>query len=155
MTVSTHAADPLNVFNHAVQQLMASDPTFRERFERAAARTACAAMREAGHAGPSEDAVIASLRQAPAARSPGISFSASWWGIQLYIPSADLQQFTADATHIVQTLGPVVGASSPWLGLIAGFIATALQLLRSLDHGRGVYINMSYFVPGAFAPTSA
>lgn len=87
----------------------------------------------------------------------GTVVRAFWWGFHIEISHADLQAFLAVAAPINQiagAIGPVTGPAAPFVMLAAGFIAGALDLLRGLDRGRGVYISMSWFAPGVFVPTS-
>lgn len=87
----------------------------------------------------------------------GTVVRAFWWGFHIEISHADLQAFLAVAAPINQiagAIGPVTGPAAPFVMLAAGFISGALELLRGLDRGRGVYISMSWFAPGVFVPTS-
>lgn len=143
----------LIAYSKEVDHLLGTDVAFRKKFERAAARTAHAVLREAGE-NVSEDAILKSMQDETKPRG-GLQCYASWWGFQLYIPSGDLQAFTNDASVIAGAVAAVGSSISPWVTLIAGFIAAALQALKALDHGRGIWISMSWFAPGAFVPTSA
>ena len=49
---------------------------------------------------------------------------------------------------------PTPNQSHYWIDIIAPFVVATATLLRALDRGRGVYISMSWFAPGAFVPTS-
>ncbi|QSQ14532.1 hypothetical protein [Myxococcus landrumensis] len=42
----------------------------------------------------------------------------------------------------------MTGPAASFVSLAAAFLAGALQLLRNLDKGNGVYLSMSWFVPG-------
>jgi hypothetical protein len=83
---------------------------------------------------------------------------AFWWGFHVQISHEDLDAFlnSANATNdVIGTIGAAVPAPvGPWIGIVAGFIAGALSLLKGLDNGRGVYVSMSWFAPGVFVPTS-
>jgi hypothetical protein len=92
-----------------------------------------------------------------AATRGGTIARAFWWGFHVEISHQDLLAFLDTATPInaiAAAIGPVTGPAAPFVALIAGFIAGALELLRGLDRGRGVYVSMSWFAPGVFVPTS-
>jgi hypothetical protein len=80
-----------------------------------------------------------------------------WWGFHIEISHQDLSAFLNTATPInavAAAIGPVTGPAAPFVALVAGFIAGALEVLRGLDRGRGAYVSMSWFAPGVFVPTS-
>jgi metacaspase-1 len=85
------------------------------------------------------------------------SVHAFWWGFHIEVSSQGLQEFMSVADPIIaviRKIGPMTGPAAPWIALVAGFIAGALKLIEVLDKGRGVYINMAWFAPGIFVPTS-
>lgn len=87
----------------------------------------------------------------------GTVVRAFWWGFHVEISHQDLVAFLGTAAPInaiAASIGPVTGPAAPFVALVAGFIAGALELLRGLDRGRGVYVSMSWFAPGVFIPTS-
>jgi hypothetical protein len=56
---------------------------------------------------------------------------------------------------LISTIGPLCpNAVRPFLSVAQLFLAGASAVLVAVDHGRGVYISMSWFAPGAFIPTS-
>jgi len=83
---------------------------------------------------------------------------AFWWGFHVQVSHEDLQSFLAGAGGVNDIVGAIGGSvpspAAPFIALAAAFIAGALGLLKGLDHGRGVYISMSWFAPGVFVPTS-
>jgi hypothetical protein len=100
-------------------------------------------------------------RAMPTVASPaprgGTVVRAFWWGFHVEISHQDLAAFLSTAAPInmiAAAIGPVTGPAAPFVALVAGFIAGALELLRGLDRGRGVYVSMSWFAPGVFVPTS-
>jgi hypothetical protein len=88
----------------------------------------------------------------------GTVVRAFWWGFHIQISHEDLQAFLGGA-GTVNTIVDMIGGSipspaQPFIKLAAAFVAGALGLLGGLDHGRGVYVSMSWFAPGIFVPTS-
>lgn len=88
----------------------------------------------------------------------GVVVRAFWWGFHLEIDHPTLTS-VLDSADTVNSLVGMIGGSipspaQPWIILVAKFVAGAHQLLRSLDHGSGIYISMSWFAPGVFVPTS-
>ncbi|WP_437589706.1 caspase family protein [Sorangium sp. So ce1000] len=82
---------------------------------------------------------------------------AFFWGFHIEISSQSLREFLSVAdpiNAIVAALGPITGPAAPFVALAAAFIAGALQLLRGLDRGNGVYVSMSWFAPLVFIPTT-
>lgn len=80
-----------------------------------------------------------------------------FWGFHIEISSQGLRDFLSVAdpvTAIVASMGPVTGPAAPFVTLAAAFAAGALQVLRGLDRGNGVYLSMSWFAPGVFIPTT-
>jgi caspase domain-containing protein len=80
-----------------------------------------------------------------------------FWGFHIEISSQNLRDFLSVATPlnaIAAVIGPVTGPAAPFMLAAAAFVAGALELLRNLDKGAGVYISMSWFVPGVFIPTT-
>lgn len=98
----------------------------------------------------------AALPAARAASGPAI-VRTFFWGFHIEVSSQGLRDFLSVAdpiTAIVASIGPVTGPAAPFVTLAAAFAAGALQLLRGLDRGNGVYISMSWFAPGVFIPTT-
>jgi hypothetical protein len=81
-----------------------------------------------------------------------------WWGFHVQISHEDLPIVLATAAAVNNLVdligGNIPSPAQPWIKLIALFIAGAIQLVRALDVGRGVYISMSWFAAGVFVPTS-
>jgi metacaspase-1 len=82
---------------------------------------------------------------------------AFWWGFHIECSSQGLRDFLSVADPVnafAAAIGPVTGPAAPFVLAAAAFVGGALQLLRNLDHGNGVYISMSWFAPGIFVPTT-
>jgi hypothetical protein len=81
-----------------------------------------------------------------------------WWGFHIQISHEDLPTLlsAADTVHALVSLvgGNIPSPAQPWIRLVTPFISAALQWLPSLDRGRGIYISMSWFLPGHFIPTT-
>jgi hypothetical protein len=81
-----------------------------------------------------------------------------WWGFHIQISHEDLNTFLNSFEPINAVIGAIGGGipspAAPWIALAAAFIAGALQLLRTLDKGRGVYVSMLWWAPGVFVPTT-
>lgn len=81
-----------------------------------------------------------------------------WWGFHIEISHEDLEAFINSfdpINAVIAAIGAgVSGPAAPWITLAAAFIAGALQLLRTLDRGYGVYISMSWAFPGVFVPST-
>jgi hypothetical protein len=83
---------------------------------------------------------------------------AYWWGFHVQLSHADLLT-VLDSADVVNDLVGLIGGNipspaQPWIKLLAPFISATHQALRGLDHGRGIYISMSWVTPGIFIPTS-
>lgn len=81
-----------------------------------------------------------------------------WWGFQIEINHEALSVLI-NAADPINTLINAIGTNipssiKPWIKLAAVFIAGALNQLKTADQGRGVYVSMSWFVPGIFVVTS-
>ena len=141
-----------------LSQLVEASPALREELEQMVARVARQYLVEQKLEAPSLDAFLSWLRGQGAATKGGTVVRAFWWGFHVEISHEDLQAFLSGAgsvNTIVATIGGgIPSPAQPWIVLIAGFIAGALGLLRGLDRGRGVYVSMTWFAPGAFVPTS-
>lgn len=82
---------------------------------------------------------------------------AFWWGFHIECSSQSLRDLlnAADpASALAAAIGPATGPAAPFVLAAAAFVKSAVQLLRGLDHGNGVYIAMSWFLPGIFVPTT-
>lgn len=80
-----------------------------------------------------------------------------WWGFRIECSSQALRDFLSVADPVnafAAAIGPITGPAAPFVLAAAAFAGGALQLLRSLDRGNGVYISMSWFAPGIFIPTT-
>src|SRR5207244_2328964 len=88
------------------------------------------------------------------ARGGGTVARAFWWGFHIEISHEDLTNFLAAADPINAMIGALGGGipspAAPFIALAAAFVAGALGMLRGLDHGRGVYVSMSWFAAGIF-----
>ena len=94
----------------------------------------------------------------PSGARGGTVVRAFWWGFHVQISHQDLAVFLSSAQPINSVIGAIGGGvpspAAPFIGLVAAFIAGALALLKGLDRGMGVYVSMSWFMPGVFIPTS-
>lgn len=92
-----------------------------------------------------------------ATRGDGVTVRAFWWGFHVQLDHESLTE-VLDSADVVNTLVGLIGGSipspaQPWIVVIAKFVSGAHALLRTLDHGNGIYISMSWFAPGIFVPT--
>lgn len=82
---------------------------------------------------------------------------AFWWGFRVQIAPRDLRYFLRGSSAVSNLVGAIGGgipsSAAPWIALAAVIVAAILQLLRSVDRGRGIYVSMSWFAPGIFVPT--
>src|SRR5262249_41436655 len=139
-------------------RLLASKPALQDAVEEAVARSARQVLLARDVAVPSLDDFLNGLRAPPVIGRGGTAVRAFWWGLHIPISHQDLQTFPSAADFINTIVGTIGGSvpspAAPFIRLAAAFIAGALGLLSSLDHGSGVYISMSWFAPGVFVPTS-
>jgi hypothetical protein len=81
-----------------------------------------------------------------------------WWGFHLQISHEDVLMIVSalgGAKTLVEAIAPFVPSTiRPFLSLAAIFLEAVKVVLAAIDRGRGVYISMSWFAPGAFVPTS-
>ncbi|MBX3159457.1 MAG: hypothetical protein KF773_26030 [Deltaproteobacteria bacterium] len=107
---------------------------------------------------PSQQDFVEALSKPHAASRGGTIARAFWWGWHVQISHQDLQTFLNSASPINALIGAIGGGipspAAPFIKLAAVFVAGALQLLRGLDRGKGVYISMLWIAPGVFVPTS-
>lgn len=145
-------------FAGVLGELVEASSALREELEQMFARVARQYLVEQKLQAPSLDEFLIWLRGQGAATKGGTVVRAFWWGFHVEISHEDLQAFLSGAgsvNTIVATIGGgIPSPAQPWIVLIAGFIAGALSLLQGLDRGRGVYVSMTWFAPGAFVPTS-
>ncbi|XVV08190.1 PLAT/LH2 domain-containing protein [Actinoplanes sp. CA-131856] len=88
----------------------------------------------------------------------GTVVRAFWWGFHVQFSHEDLVTIL-DSADMVNTTVAVIGGNipspaAPWIKMLAPFIAALHDGLRSLDHGNGIYVSMSWFAPGVFVPTT-
>ncbi|HLK90047.1 MAG TPA: hypothetical protein VKZ18_09135 [Polyangia bacterium] len=81
------------------------------------------------------------------------------WGFSLYIPEDQMGEILGGATTAAGVLAAVGGALSgtwaaPFIAVLAAYIVAEIAWMKSVDKGRGVAINMSWFAPGVFVPTA-
>jgi hypothetical protein len=145
-------------FAAMLDKLMAKNPELKREVETAVARTARVSLAAAGAAVPSVEEFVRELNRPTFAARGGTVARAFWWGFHIQISHEDLMNFLGAAEPINAVIGAIGGGvpspAAPFIALVAAFIAGALGLLRSLDRGNGVYVSMSWFVPGVFIPTS-
>ena len=90
----------------------------------------------------------------------GVQANLFWWGFQIVLPEAALKQL-ATASNIEKAASMLVTAALlavpvqvPLVAAIAAYIALELTLIAAVDKGNGVYISMSWLLPGIFVPTT-
>jgi hypothetical protein len=145
-------------FATALDKLVAASPDLRHALEEAMARAVRRALVTGDAAAPSLDEFLSGLRGPEVLARGGTVVRAFWWGFHIQISHEDLMSFLGAAEPINTIIGAIGGSipspAAPFIAAAAAFVAGALGLLRGLDHGRGVYVSMSWFAPGIFVPTS-
>lgn len=136
------------MFAAALDQAVVTNPGLERSLGEVAARSVRTALAVRDLPVPSLDEFLDSLRTRVVECS-GTVVRAFWWGFHLQISHRDLSN--PDPVGAIQSTST---AASPFLARAAGFVASALHTLRSLDRGDGVYISMSWFAPFIFVPTS-
>jgi len=156
-STSVSTSPSLLAFATTLEKLVASSPALKQTIEEAMARSARLALASRDVALPSVDDFLFGMRNPVTARG-GTVVRAFWWGWHVQISHEDLDTFLASAEPINAVIGAIGGGipspAAPFIALAAAFIAGALGLLKSLDRGSGVYVSMSWFLPGIFVPTS-
>jgi len=145
-------------FASSLDALVVSNDELRTAIEETMVRSARQALASSDSAVPSTQEMAALLRSGGLAAKGGTVVRAFWWGFHIQVSHEDLQVFLGGANTvnaIVDAIGGnIPSPAAPFIHLAAVFVAGALQLLASLDHGNGVCISMSWFAPGVFVPTS-
>ena len=145
------------MFAEALDALVASSPALAHVIEEAMARSARLVLASQDAALPSVEEFVSAIRN-PVTPRGGTGVRAFFWGFHIQISHQDLEAFlnTAEPVNaLIGTIGgSIPGPAAPFIALAAAFVAGALGLLKSLDHGAGVYVSMSWFAPGIFIPTS-
>lgn len=145
-------------FAAVLAQLVDASPDLRVTLEGLATKVARQYLVEQKLQTPSHDQFLAWMRTPGAANKGGTVVRAFWWGFHIEISHEDLGAFVTGAGGVNSIVAAIGGGipspAQPWILLVAGFIAGALELLQGLDRGRGVYVSMTWFAPGAFVPTS-
>jgi hypothetical protein len=145
-------------FASALEKLIAASPDLKGALEEMMARAIRQSLAARDVAVPSADDLLQGLRGPELLARGGTVVRAFWWGFHVQISHEDLMAFLGAAEPINAVIGAIGGGipspAAPFIALVAGFIAGALGLLRSLDRGKGVYVSMSWFAPGIFVPTS-
>jgi hypothetical protein len=137
------------MFASALDKAIVNNPALERTLEEVAARRARTALAVRDLPVPSIDEFLTSLRTRISVCG-GTFVRAFWWGFHIEISHDDLTASDpvsglADGRH---------SPASAFLPSAASFIASALDALRRLDQGDGVYISMSWFAPFIFVPTS-
>ena len=112
----------------------------------------------------------------PTVKLPPFPTSTFWWGFHMFIPEDGVRIIEASLGIEGAGLGvgstvagaaveggilsalAAAGASGPlaiFLAALAAFVVAQAALIQAVDKGKGVYVNMSWFAPGVFVPTSA
>ena len=79
------------------------------------------------------------------------------WGFHFRIPESVMGQFTdtgSAAAKFTGAIAPFTGPAAPYIAAAAAYCALEMSLMKSVDHGRGVYLSMLWVAPGVFVPTS-
>ena len=144
-------------FAGALDALLAASPALVHVLEETMARSARSVLVSHDVAVPSVEDFLSAIRN-PVTPRGGTVVRAFWWGWHIQISHQDLETFLASAEPVNALIGAIGGGipspAAPFIALAAAFVAGALGLLKSLDRGSGVYVSMSWFVPGIFIPTS-
>lgn len=145
-------------FAASLGQLVSSSPDLLNAIERVAVKGMRQHLAEGAVSIPSVQELRTLFRTDEITPRGGSVVRAFWWGFHVQVSHGDLQSFLSGAggvNSIVAAIGGgVPSPAAPWIALVAAFIAGALALLKGLDHGRGVYVSMSWFALGIFVPTS-
>ncbi len=136
------------MFAAALDHAVTTNPDLERALQAVAARSVRTALAIRDLPVPSVDEFLSSLRTRVAARERTVVRS-FWWGFHIQISHDGLA-----AQNPVSALDHLPGPAAPFLAKAAGFVASSLETLRSLDGGNGVYISMSWFAPFIFVPTS-
>ncbi len=94
---------------------------------------------------------------AAAAPTNRITVQAYWWGFHFVVPEPVMAQWTAGGTTLAGVVAAIAGSTgpaAPFVAAGAAYIAAEIGLMKAVDHGKGVYVSMSWFAPGIFVPTS-
>jgi len=143
-----------------LEALVQASPALRSALEQVLGTALRQTLAATGAAVPALDSVLSMFKsgQVGAQGKGGTVVEAFWWGFHIKVSHDDLQTFIAAGSTVNTIVGAIGGGipspAAPFITLAATFVAGALGLLKSLDHGSGVYISMSWFAPGAFVPTS-
>lgn len=155
---ATDAAGAFAGFATQLEELVTSSPELLEFMRASIAKNLRSTIGSMTGKSPSLEEVAAMLEGSTISSKGGTVVRTFWWGFHIQVSHEDLQTFITTATTVTAILGLIGGLvpspAQPFLAAAAAFIAGALQLLASLDQGKGVYISMTWFAVGAFVPTT-
>ena len=103
----------------------------------------------------------------PTTVAPGsITVEAFWWGFHFVIPESVMAawtttgaaagSFAVSVTAFISAVGgsaTAAGPAAPYVAIAGAYVAAECAAMKALDQGHGVYLSMSWFAPGLFAPT--
>ncbi|NJM55149.1 MAG: hypothetical protein HC841_03820 [Verrucomicrobiae bacterium] len=145
-------------FAHSLDGLLISGQDLRDELKLVAAKSARKALADGDSEVPSLQDFVTMLDGFSAKSKGGTAVRAFWWGFHVQVSHEDMQSFVEGAGSVNDIVGAIGGSipspAQPYIKLAATFIKATLGLLDGLDHGRGVYVSMSWFAPGVFVPTS-
>jgi hypothetical protein len=156
----TEAAGSLESVVGELESLFQANPELERAVEEVSVRNARQTLALAGStAVPSSEDFKEMLRSGtvgPVSKG-GTVVRTFWWGFHVQISKEDLD-VVLSAGMTVNTIamtigGGIPGPQQPFFLLIGGFIIAAIAALRAMDRGRGIYISMLWWAPGAFVPT--
>ena len=152
------AIQSLEIFEDGFQIMLSERPDLRSQFEHAIGISAAAALSARAFGSATQEDMTRLVRQGFTTPRGGTVCRAFWWGFHIQISPQDLSHFLHGSSAVNELVGAIGGGipspAAPWIALAAVFVAASLQLLRSVDRGRGIYVSMSWFAPGIFVPTS-
>jgi hypothetical protein len=84
---------------------------------------------------------------------------AFWWGFHIEFSHENIVAFVNSRnpmSEIIDVVSRVMNTRFPaWIGPVVGFMYAVLQVIaQAIDQGKGIYLSMSWFVPGVFIPTT-
>lgn len=126
--------------------------TLKAELERAIARNVIGGVRNPRL----EAAILRAIRGGHRTVYHEIVARAFWWGCHLEIPSSELAQLVSDPEYSVsalQAIGRAMPILESWLPGLGELLDAHGHLLRRIDAGQGVYVNMPWSAPGNWLPS--
>jgi hypothetical protein len=94
---------------------------------------------------------------APAASQNAITVQIFWWGFHFVIPEPVMVAFEKSSPTPASFAAGITGhvaPVAPFAMLAGAYVATELELMKAVDRGRGVFLNMAWLAPGVFVSTA-